>query len=105
MRARYLLCLHETGFNEPNALAIIGKCYICEDGRISKAYILVANDGSGDNHLFHLYVREKDPRAELWDGARSGTRAAIDVFNADEVKQHVVSPIYRGVTNISILER
>jgi len=56
------------GFNEPNALAII------------------ENDGSGDNHIFHLYVREKDPRAELWDGARSGTRAAADVFNADEVR-------------------
>jgi hypothetical protein len=56
------------GFNEPNALAII------------------ANDGSGDNHVFHLYVREKDPKAELWDGARSGTRAAVDVFNADEVR-------------------
>ncbi|OJZ91099.1 hypothetical protein ASPFODRAFT_180405 [Aspergillus luchuensis CBS 106.47] len=55
-----------TGFNEPNALAVI------------------ANDGSGDNHLFHLYCREKDAKAELWDGARSGTRAAIDVFNADE---------------------
>ncbi|KAJ5594934.1 uncharacterized protein N7459_001142 [Penicillium hispanicum] len=55
-----------TGFNEPNALAVI------------------ANDGSGDNHVFHLYVREKDPRAELWDGARSGTQAALDVFNADE---------------------
>lgn len=55
------------GFNEPNALAIIG------------------NDGSGDNHIFHLYVREKDPKAELWDGARSGTQAAVDVFNADEV--------------------
>ncbi|KAJ5646932.1 hypothetical protein N7490_003304 [Penicillium lividum] len=55
-----------TGFNEPNALAVIG------------------NDGSGDNHIFHLYVREKDPKAELWDGARSGTQAATDVFNADE---------------------
>ncbi|PKY05952.1 hypothetical protein P168DRAFT_289357 [Aspergillus campestris IBT 28561] len=55
-----------TGFDEPNALAII------------------VNDGSGDNHIFHLYVRGKDPRAELWDGARSGTQAAIDVFNADE---------------------
>ncbi|KAL5336650.1 peptidase M24, structural domain-containing protein [Aspergillus crustosus] len=55
-----------TGFNEPNALAVI------------------VNDGSGDNHLFHLYVREKDPKAELWDGARSGTQAAVDVFNADE---------------------
>ncbi|KAL4804374.1 peptidase M24, structural domain-containing protein [Aspergillus unguis] len=55
-----------TGFNEPNALAII------------------VNDGSGDNHIFHLYNREKDAKAELWDGARSGTQAAMDVFNADE---------------------
>lgn len=46
---------------------------------------MIANDGSGDNHIFHLYVREKDPKAELWDGARSGTQAAMDVFNADEV--------------------
>lgn len=57
------------GYNEPNALAIIG------------------NDGSGDNHIFHLYVREKDAKAELWDGARSGTQAAKDVFNADEVRE------------------
>ncbi|PGH09150.1 xaa-Pro aminopeptidase [Blastomyces parvus] len=54
-----------TGFNEPGALAIIG------------------NDGSGYDHVFHLYVREKDPKAELWEGARSGVQAAIDVFNAD----------------------
>lgn len=49
--------------------------------------ITIANDGSGDNHLFHLYVREKDAKAELWDGARSGTQAATDVFNADEVRR------------------
>lgn len=68
MRKRGLsLIVTWSGFNEPNALAVI------------------ANDGSGDNHIFHLYVREKDPKAELWDGARSGTQAAMDVFNADEV--------------------
>ncbi|KAM5501116.1 aminopeptidase [Microsporum canis] len=55
-----------TGFNEPGALAII------------------ANTGHPGEHTFHLYVREKDKRAELWEGARSGTQAAIDVFNADE---------------------
>ncbi|KAK2744254.1 hypothetical protein FQN57_004339 [Myotisia sp. PD_48] len=56
-----------TGFNEPSALAII------------------ANTGpDGSDHTFHLYVREKDARAELWEGARSGTQAATDVFNADE---------------------
>jgi intermediate cleaving peptidase 55 len=55
-----------TGFNEPEALAVIGK------------------DETGTDHTFHLYVREKDPKAEIWDGARSGTQAARDVFNADE---------------------
>ena len=56
-----------TGFNEPEALAIIGK------------------DETGKDHTFHLYVREKDEKLEIWDGARSGTEAARDVFNADEV--------------------
>ncbi|EGE03757.1 Intermediate cleaving peptidase [Trichophyton interdigitale] len=55
-----------TGFNEPGALAII------------------ANTGQPGEHTFYLYVREKDTRAELWEGARSGTQAAMDVFNADE---------------------
>ncbi|KAK4948111.1 aminopeptidase [Elasticomyces elasticus] len=55
-----------TGFNEPEALAVIGK------------------DASGTDHTFHLYVRGKDPKAEIWDGARSGIQAARDVFNADE---------------------
>lgn len=69
------------GFNEPNSLAVI------------------VNDGSGDNHTFHLYVREKDPKAELWDGARSGTQAAIDVFNADEVRCDPPPPVSRKPTN------
>ncbi|EXJ72826.1 xaa-Pro aminopeptidase [Cladophialophora psammophila CBS 110553] len=58
--------LYLTGFNEPEALAVIGK------------------DATGTDHTFHLFVREKDPKAEIWDGARSGTQAAKDVFNADE---------------------
>lgn len=58
--------LYLTGFNEPEALAVIGK------------------DSTGTDHTFHLFVREKDPKAEIWDGARSGTLAARDVFNADE---------------------
>ncbi len=55
-----------TGFNEPDAVAVIGK------------------NTSEDDHIFQLFVREKDPKAEQWDGVRSGTQAAIDVFNADE---------------------
>ena len=58
--------LYLTGFNEPEALAIIGP------------------SASGQDHTFHLLVREKDVKEEKWQGARSGTQAAIDVFNADE---------------------
>ncbi|KAF2635379.1 hypothetical protein P280DRAFT_194168 [Massarina eburnea CBS 473.64] len=56
--------LYLTGFNEPDALAIIEKI-------------------DDDEHNFHLYVRPKDVKAELWEGARSGVQAAEDVFNAD----------------------
>lgn len=55
-----------TGFNEPEALAVIGP------------------SSNGTDHFFFLYVREKDERLERWEGARSGTIAARDVFNADE---------------------
>ncbi|KAK7550000.1 peptidase M24, structural domain-containing protein [Phyllosticta citricarpa] len=54
-----------TGFNEPDALAIIEK------------------HGAEEDYVFHLYVRPKDVRAEMWEGARSGIQAAEDVFNAD----------------------
>lgn len=58
--------LYLTGFNEPEALAVIEKL------------------GDGEEHNFHLYVRPKNAKAELWDGPRSGIQAAQDVFNADE---------------------
>lgn len=55
-----------TGFTEPEAVAVIEK-------------------GTSDiEYTFHLFVRPKDEKAELWDGARSGVQAAQDVFNADE---------------------
>ncbi|KAI9803584.1 MAG: hypothetical protein M1825_001927 [Sarcosagium campestre] len=57
-----------TGFNEPDAVAIIERT------------------GDLEEHVFHLFLRPKDPRAELWDGARSGIQAALDVFNADEAQ-------------------
>lgn len=45
----------------------------------------VTEKGNSDvEYTFHLFVRPKDPKAELWDGARSGIQAAQDVFNADE---------------------
>lgn len=59
--------LYLTGFNEPEAVAVIQKT------------------GPNGDYIFHLFVRPKDEKAEQWDGARSGEQAAIDVFNADEV--------------------
>jgi intermediate cleaving peptidase 55 len=45
---------------------------------------ILGKSEDGTDHTFHLYVREKDSKAEIWDGARSGSQAATDVFNADE---------------------
>lgn len=58
-----------TGFNEPEAVAVIQK----------------VGSGSSSDYNFHLFLRPKDAKAEQWDGARSGEQAALDVFNADEV--------------------
>lgn len=60
--------LYLTGFLEPESVAIIQK----------------VGAGNSDEYLFHLLVREKDVKAEQWEGARSGTQAAVDVFNADQ---------------------
>ncbi|RMZ84550.1 hypothetical protein DV737_g1228, partial [Chaetothyriales sp. CBS 132003] len=95
--------LYLTGFNEPDALAVIGK------------------DASGTDHIFHLYVREKDSSAEQWAGARSGTQAAKDVFNADEAgdvsrikhslpeivssASHIFTDLTQPDTNASVLQR
>lgn len=56
-----------TGFNEPDAVAIIEK-----------------KKGAAPDHVFHLFVRPKDSFKEKWEGSRSGIDAAQDVFNADE---------------------
>lgn len=55
-----------TGFNEPEAIAVIQK-----------------TSPNGD-YIFHLLLRPKDPTLEQWEGARSGEQAALDVFNADQ---------------------
>jgi len=60
--------LYLTGFNEPEAVAVIQRV------------------GSSSDYTFHLFLRPKDARAEQWEGARSGEQAALDVFNADEVR-------------------
>ncbi|KAK7207951.1 metallopeptidase [Myxozyma melibiosi] len=54
-----------TGFNEPLAVAVIEKPV-------------------EDDYVFHMFVQPKDEKKELWEGPRTGTQGAIDVFNADE---------------------
>ena len=77
-----------TGFVEPDALAVISK-----------------SPNNDDDHQFHLFVREKDPKEEQWEGTRSGTQAAVDVFNADESGDvaHIdklLSPIVSGASKV-----
>ena len=77
-----------TGFNEPDALAVVLK-----------------SAHSDEDHEFHLYVREKDPKEEQWEGMRSGTQAAEDVFNADQTGDiadidRLLSPIISGASKV-----
>lgn len=61
--------LYLTGFNEPDAVAVIQK----------------VGPRSSNDYDFHLFLRPKDAKAEQWEGARTGEQAALDVFNADKV--------------------
>lgn len=53
---------------------------------VGMSSVIPGQSADGNDHVFHLFVRPKDPKAERWDGARSGLDAARDVFNADEVR-------------------
>lgn len=56
-----------TGWNEPDAVAVIQKT------------------GPGlDDYVFRMFVKRKNPKEEQWSGYRNGVEAAEDVFNADE---------------------
>ena len=57
-----------------------------------KSSIKIGKTADNNDHVFHLFVRPKDPKAEQWEGARSGTQAAVDVFNADEVHRFLPKP-------------
>jgi intermediate cleaving peptidase 55 len=60
--------LYLTGWLEPESVAVIAK----------------EGEGESGDYKFWMFVRGKDKKAELWDGARSGVDAARDVWNADE---------------------
>lgn len=72
---------------------------------LHEAHNLSGKSEDGLDHTFHLYVREKDPKAEIWDGARSGSQAALDVFNADETGnisdlKNLLPPIVRDASQV-----
>lgn len=56
-----------TGWNEPEAVAVIKK-----------------TGPNLDDYLFAMFVKPKNPREEQWNGYRNGVQAAEDIFNADE---------------------
>jgi Xaa-Pro aminopeptidase len=53
-----------TGFNEPEAVAVL------VPGREAAEYI--------------LFLRDRDPEREIWDGKRAGPSGAIDRYGADD---------------------
>ncbi|KAG4032695.1 hypothetical protein MFRU_006g01610 [Monilinia fructicola] len=77
-----------TGFNEPESIAVIQTL-------------------ENSDFIFHLFVRPKDAHAELWDGARSGEQAALDVFNADESgdvnhAHALLKPLIEGASQVFV---
>ncbi|KAL7272389.1 aminopeptidase [Rhizina undulata] len=59
--------------------------------QILRARVRLQKTGKQGEHNFYLFVRGKDSKAELWDGARSGVQAAVDVQRSHEQKRHCVS--------------
>src|SRR5580700_4431309 len=53
-----------TGFNEPDAVAVL------IPGRAAAEYI--------------LFIRERDPEREIWDGKRAGPAGAVEEYGADD---------------------
>src|SRR5882672_9991385 len=55
---------HLNGFPEPEAVAVL------VPGRPQAEYL--------------LFVRERDPTREAWDGPRAGTEGAVERYGADD---------------------
>ncbi len=63
--------MYLTGFREPDCIAV-----------------LAPGHADGD---FIMFVRERDPEKEVWDGLRAGTDGAMQLFGAD--KAHPISQV------------
>ncbi|KAJ2555663.1 aminopeptidase [Coemansia sp. RSA 1933] len=58
-----------TGWNEPDSVAVIEK-----SEHASRGYTMT------------MFVNNKDPEKELWEGPRNGIEAAVSLFGADEAR-------------------
>ncbi|KAJ8608552.1 hypothetical protein MRB53_039606 [Persea americana] len=47
--------------------------------------LIIRTDNSSKGYTTSLFMRPKDPDAELWSGYRSGLQAGTDIFGADQV--------------------
>lgn len=48
--------------------------------------VLTEKKSCGVGYKMTLFVRERDPSQELWDGPRTGVDAAASLFGADEAR-------------------
>jgi len=64
--------------------------------------VLVAWRINQREHHAILFVRERDPDREIWDGPRHGTRGAKSTFGVDEGR--VVSDLWRDVAELIPLD-
>jgi intermediate cleaving peptidase 55 len=67
------------------------------------ALVLVKDPGTAGKSIF--FVPESDAHKELWDGSRTGTKGAVEFFNADEAHPvenmpKVISQILRSVKRV-----
>ncbi|SCU82485.1 LANO_0B06414g1_1 [Lachancea nothofagi CBS 11611] len=66
-----------TGWNEPDSVMILEK-----------------PSDNIDDVIFHLVVPPKDAFSEQWEGERTGTEGACEIFNADESTDTRQSSVY-----------
>ncbi|KAI8346437.1 peptidase M24, structural domain-containing protein [Mortierella sp. GBAus27b] len=57
--------------------------YLCGFNEPDSALVLEKND-SPRGYKMTMFVAPKDPKVEMWEGARTGLDAAKDIFGADE---------------------
>lgn len=74
-----------TGWLEPNSVAVLER--------------------GTDDVALHMFVPPRNPATELWEGARSGVRGALDFFNADEAHDNAqlrlrLEPLFRRCAHV-----